>query len=121
VHTIGRVGLTNRHDPFIQKYIFPASSTPALSEIAAQLERNELAILDVENIKNHYGYTTGAWLERFMANRDRLDDTRFDGRFKRMWEYYLACGVAAAFVSDSAVYQVVFTSDYTAPVPLARV
>ena len=61
----------NRHDPFVQKYVFPGSNQPRLSEIAAGLERAGLAILDVENIAQHYGYTILGWLERFRANRAR--------------------------------------------------
>jgi cyclopropane-fatty-acyl-phospholipid synthase len=61
------------------------------------------------------------WQERFSQNRDKLDPAKYDDRFVRMWEYYLGCGVAAAFASDSALYQVLFTKDYTAPIPLRRV
>ncbi len=121
VHTIGCNTFKNEHDPFIQKYIFPASNQPRLSEISTHLERNRLGILDVENIVRHYGYTVSCWLERFRRNRHRLDRDRYDERFNRMWEYYFACGIAAARASDSAVYQVLFTKDCAAPLPLHRV
>ena len=54
----------------------------------------------------------------------KLGSTRphkYDTRFRRMWEYYLSCGIAAAAVSDSAVYQILFTNDATLELPLARV
>jgi len=121
VHTIGCNTFRNEHDPFIQKYIFPASNQPRLSEIAAHLERNRLGILDVENIVRHYGHTVLRWLEEFRRNRHRLDRAKYDERFNRMWEYYFACGIAAARASDSAVYQVLFTKDCAAPMPLHRV
>ncbi|HYP25079.1 MAG TPA: class I SAM-dependent methyltransferase [Blastocatellia bacterium] len=121
VHTIGCNTFRNEHDPFIQKYIFPASNQPRLSEIAGHLERNRLGILDVENIVRHYGYTVLCWLERFRRNRHRLDREKYDERFSRMWEYYFACGIAAARASDSAVYQVLFTNDCAAAMPLHRV
>jgi cyclopropane-fatty-acyl-phospholipid synthase len=121
VHTIGCNTFKNEHDPFIQKYIFPASNQPRLSEITLHLERNRLGILDVENIVRHYGYTVARWLERFRENRHRLDGSRYDERFARMWEYYFACGIAAARAADSAVYQVLFTKDCAAPMPLHRV
>ena len=98
-----------------------ASNQPRLSEIAGGLERNRLPILDVENIVRHYGYTVSRWLERFQENAARLDGSKYDARFKRMWEYYLSCGIAAAAVSDAAVYQVLFTNDPTIDLPLARV
>jgi len=121
VHAIGCNAPSNDHDPFIQTYIFPGSNQPRLSEIAGGLERNRLPILDVENIVRHYGYTVSRWLERFQENAARLDGSKYDARFKRMWEYYLSCGIAAAAVSDAAVYQVLFTNDPTIDLPLARV
>lgn len=120
VHVIGCNAGRNRHDPFIQKYIFPASNQPRLSEIASGLERSGLAILDVENIAQHYAYTVLGWLRNFRANRARLS-TRYDETFLRMWEYYFHCGIAAAFASDGAVYQALFAADRAARPPLARV
>jgi hypothetical protein len=38
-----------------------------------------------------------------------------------MFEYYLACGIAAAFVGEASVFQILFARDYTAAVPLHRV
>jgi cyclopropane-fatty-acyl-phospholipid synthase len=121
VHAIACNAPSNDHDPFIQTYIFPGSNQPRLSEIAGGLERNRLLILDVENIVRHYGYTVTRWLERFQENAGRLDPLKYDARFKRMWEYYLSCGIAAAAVSDAAVYQVLFTNDPMIDLPLARV
>lgn len=121
VHVIGCNGPRNEHDPFIQRYIFPGSGQPRLSEISAHLEARELPILDVENLIRHYALTLRGWRERFMANRDQLDPGRYDPRFKRMWDYYLSCGIAAALASDAALYQVLFTNDCTAAIPLTRV
>jgi len=121
VHTIGANAVKNEHDPFIQKYIFPSSNQPRLSEMATGLERNGLAILDVENMIRHYGYTAKRWLENFRARRARLDPGRYDEAFQRMWEYYLSGAVAAARASNAALYQVLFARDYAAPMPLHRV
>lgn len=121
VHSIGCSAPRNVHDPFIQTYVFPDSHQPKLSDIARHLEANRLAILDVENIVRHYGYTVAQWLKRFQANQAMLDPVKYDTRFRRMWEYYLSCGIAAASASDSAVYQVLFTNDCTLDLPLARV
>jgi len=121
VHTIGANAVQNEHDPFIQKYIFPSSNQPRLSEIAVGLERHGLAILDVENMIRHYGFTAAHWLERFRAHRGRLDPERYDEAFQRMWEFYLSGTVAAARASDAALFQVLFAKDYAAPMPLHRV
>jgi len=121
LHTIGCNWFRNDHDPFIQKYIFPGSSQPRLSEIARGLETNRLAIVDVENIKPHYGHTVLRWLERFRDRWDALDPARYDATFKRMWEYYFCCGIAAASASNAAVFQVLFSKSHTLPLRLHRV
>ena len=87
----------------------------------AELERNDLAILDVENMIRHYALTARRWLEAFRANAPRLPAARYDARFRRMWEYYLASGVAAASASDGALYQVLAARDFDGPRPLRRV
>jgi cyclopropane-fatty-acyl-phospholipid synthase len=120
VHTIGLTRTTHDHDPFIQRYVFPNTDTPRLSEIAQELERHRLAILDVENMVRHYGYTVLRWLERYRANRSRLA-TRYDDRFHRLWEYYFACGIAASRAAHSALWQVLFTNDHAGQRPLHRV
>ena len=120
VHAIGCNGERNRHDPFIQKYVFPNSNQPRLSEITRGLERCGLAILDVENIAIHYAYTARHWLARFRSGRPGLSQ-RYDESFLRMWEYFFHCAIAASYASDSAVFQTLFSADRTARLPLKRV
>ncbi len=121
VHTIGCNAARNRHDPFIQKYVFPGSGQPKLSEMAAECERHGLAILDVENMVRHYAHTARRWLDRFRERAHLLDPKRYDASFRRMWEYYLCCCIAGARASDGALYQVLFARDYAAEMPLHRV
>jgi cyclopropane-fatty-acyl-phospholipid synthase len=121
IHCIGCNGPKNKHDPFIQKYIFPGSGQPRLSEMAYWLERNRLAILDVENMARHYAPTAHAWLVNFQDNYPKLDHRKYDETFKRMWEYYLSCGVPGAMASDSALWQVLFANSYKIEIPWQRV
>jgi len=121
VQCIGVNAAKNEHDPFVQKYIFPWSNQPRLSEMVDGLECNGLAILDVENLIRHYVYTLRRWLDAYLANRDKLDPQRYDTAFKRMWEFYLSGGMASASAANTALYQVLFTKDYAAPMPLHRV
>jgi len=119
-HFIGCGTSVNEHDPFIQKYVFPGSCQLKLSEVAGHLERNELAILDVENMVRHYAITCRRWLERFRAARGQLDSARYDEHFQRMFEYYLSLCIAAARASDGALYQVLYGNDFASEHPLAR-
>jgi Cyclopropane fatty acid synthase and related methyltransferases len=121
LHYIGCSERSNDHDPFIQKYVLPDSSQPKLSEVVAELEERDMAVLDVENLVAHYGPTLRAWTNDFMSNSARLDPNRYDDRFKRMWQYYLECSAAVAFASAGALYQVLFARNYPAQRPLQRI
>ena len=121
VHYIACTERRNDHDPFIQKYVLPDSSQPKLSEVVAQLEDHDMAVLDVENLIAHYGPTLKAWTNDFLNNSSGLDANRYDDRFKRMWQYYLECSAAVAFASAGALYQVLFARNYPPQPPLQRV
>jgi len=121
LHYIGYNGPKSHSDPFTQKYIFPGAQWPKLSQLAAELERNSLAILDVENLVRHYTLTLKAWLAKFRAAYPGLDHQRYDDTFKRMWEYYLGCSIASTLYSQVALYQILYTKDYAAPIPYQRV
>jgi cyclopropane-fatty-acyl-phospholipid synthase len=69
----------------------------------------------------HYAFTLKEWTRNFERNSLRLDGDLFDDRFKRMWQYYLECGAAAAFASAGALYQILFARNYPLPMPLQRV
>ncbi len=114
VHAISANSSDRSHDPFIQKYIFPGSDTPALSDFSSNIESNDMAILDVENIVRHYAVTTRRWLEAFDQNKDMLPSNHYDETFKRMWRFYLSIGISAALASQLGVFQVLFSRDYTA-------
>jgi cyclopropane-fatty-acyl-phospholipid synthase len=121
IHYIGYNGPKNHSDPFTQKYIFPGAQWPKLSQLAHELERNALGILDVENMVRHYTLTLQRWLEKFRDAYPHLDQKRYDLPFKRMWEYYLGCSIASSLYSEVALYQILFTNDYAAPIPYQRV
>lgn len=106
LHTVGCGTRRNTHDPYIQKYILPRTRTPKLSEMARLLERHDLVVHDVENIVRHYGPTLHFWNENFQKNYAKLDHSKYTAAFKRMWEYYFCCCVAAANVSEATVFQI---------------
>lgn len=121
VHFMSCVGARNEPDPFVQKYIFPGSTHPHLSAAIRQLERHDLAVLDVENIARHYLPTSRYWLENFRKNRHQIDAAKYDARFVRMYEYLLCIYIAGCAAPVSALFQVLFTKDYRRNVPMYRV
>jgi cyclopropane-fatty-acyl-phospholipid synthase len=101
MHTIGRVGPPTVTDDFTRKYIFPGGYIPALSETVAAVEPNRLMISDVEILRRHYAPTLRAWYDRCVAQKDKIE-ALYDGRFYRMWLFYLA-GAATAFENADLV------------------
>lgn len=94
LHSIGRTRPLRAPSPFIDKYIFPDSYIPALSEVLPAVERAGLLIKDVEVLPLHYAETLRLWRARFLAHRDEVL-ALYDERFLRMWEFYLAASEAA--------------------------
>src|SRR3990172_3404684 len=118
LHSIGRMDPPGATDPWIRKYIFPGGYTPALSEVAAVVERSGLWIADIEILRLHYAKTLREWRRRFLANRDKAC-ALYDERFCRMWEFYLTgCEIAFRHIGQM-VFQMQLARHQDA-VPLTR-
>ena len=118
LHSIGRMDGPGAANPWIDKYIFPGSYAPALSEVLPAIERAGLIVTDVEILRLHYAETLKAWREHFLARRDAAK-ALYDERFCRMWEMYLAgCEVAFRY-SGLMVFQIQLAKSLHA-VPLTR-
>ncbi|MGN2252687.1 cyclopropane fatty acyl phospholipid synthase [Frateuria sp. GZRe12] len=92
LHCIGSNGQPSRPDPWIEKYIFPNSMIPAMSQTATALE-GLFVVEDWHNFGADYDRTLTAWRTNFDAAWPALSH-HYDERFRRMWHYYL--GVSAA-------------------------
>ena len=99
----GRVGLqsiTIAHDrllatrdsyTWIHKYIFPGGIVPSVEAIESTLKAHtSLAVTERLDFGQHYATTLRCWRETFLANWPTIAGPRFDGVFRRMWEFYLA-------------------------------
>jgi cyclopropane-fatty-acyl-phospholipid synthase len=108
LHAIGRSEGPAYTNPWIAKYIFPGGYIPALSEVLPAIERAGLLVTDIEILRLHYAETLKAWRQRFLAHRD--DALRlYDGRFVRMWEFYLAASEMAFRDQNMMVFQIQLT------------
>ncbi|WP_284164760.1 cyclopropane-fatty-acyl-phospholipid synthase family protein [Frigidibacter sp. SD6-1] len=118
VHTIGRTEPPASKGRWLRKYIFPGGYAPALSEIAAAFEKERLWPTDIEVWRFHYAETLRHRRSRFEA---REAETRaiYDGRFCRMWRYYLTASELAFRAGRQAVFQVQLARKRDA-VPLTR-
>lgn len=118
IHTIGRPDGPAPTNPWVVKYIFPGGHTPALSEIAAAVERAGLYITDIEVLRMHYAETLAAWRRNFLARRDEVLEL-YDERFCRMWEFYLAGAECAFRFEGECVFQLQLARKHDA-VPITR-
>lgn len=118
IHTIGQ----NRAAPlspwFLQR-IFPGSYPPTLREMMDLFEPWDFSILDVENLRLHYGKTCEHWLERFESQQERVREM-FDETFLRAWRLYLSGCIANFRLGDLQLYQVVFSRAGNNRIPWTR-
>jgi cyclopropane-fatty-acyl-phospholipid synthase len=76
---------------FANTYIFPGGCLPSREVITRCLARStDMRAVGLEDITEHYPKTLRLWRERFLANARRLEAFGYDGRFRRLWEMYLA-------------------------------
>lgn len=118
IHTIGRMFPPGYTHPWIQKYIFPGGYIPAMSEVMAAIEKEELWATDIEIWRLHYAETVRHWEARFRANRDKVL-ALYDERFYRMWRFYLVSAEVYFREARQCVFQFQLARDQ-ASVPLTR-
>ena len=118
IHSIGRHN-SQPMNPWIEKRIFPGSYPPTLTEMAPVFEPYNFSILDVENLRQHYGKTCRDWLQRFEEHKKEVQNM-FDEELERAWRLYLAGSAVAFEVGTLQLYQIVFTPPGNNDVPWTR-
>ena len=106
-------------NPWITKRIFPGSYPPTLAEMSPVFEPYSFSILDVENLRLHYGKTCRAWLDRFEKNTGQVEKM-FGEELVRAWRLYLAGSAVAFEVGTLQLYQIVFAPPGNNNVPWTR-
>jgi cyclopropane-fatty-acyl-phospholipid synthase len=118
IHSIGR-NRPGKMSAWIERRIFPGAHPPPLSEMMQIFEPHNFSVLDVENLRLHYGKTLAHWLERFEANVDKIE-AMTDRAFARAWRLYLAGSLASFTAGDLQLFQVVFAHGTCNEVPWTR-
>ena len=76
---------------FIQKYIFPGGMLPSIKALDDPLKTAGLSLHFCQGYGQDYARTLAEWKVRFHKAWPELAAiTKFDDRFKRMWELYLS-------------------------------
>jgi cyclopropane-fatty-acyl-phospholipid synthase len=118
LHTIGK-NTESPSDPWIMKYIFPGGYIPKLAEIVREMGRSRFPIMDLENLRFHYGHTLDCWANNYEKNVEKVR-CMFDEPFVRMWRLYLHVCSAGFKYGNSRLYQILFTNGLTNGLPLTR-
>ena len=92
---------------WIHKYIFPGGIIPS-REVINQFTAKELKLVDSRAMGIDYAETLKLWRHKFMENREKVAALGFDGKFERMWQYYLAYCEAGFRAGHLNVWQLGF-------------
>lgn len=74
---------------FIQRYIFPGGVLPTKTHLKDHAAAAGLSFEMVTTFGASYARTLGEWRRRFHAQWPQIEALGFDGRFRRLWDYYL--------------------------------
>ena len=118
LHTIGR-NFAQPVDRWTEKRIFPGGCPPSLRQMMDIFESRDFSILDVENLRQHYGRTLECWLDNFEAHVSAVE-RMFDANFVRMWRVYLSASISNFRTGWMQLYQVVFAHGQNNAVPWTR-
>jgi cyclopropane-fatty-acyl-phospholipid synthase len=107
LHSIGSNTSTRHTDPWIARYIFPNSMIPSAAQIATALE-GRFVVEDWHGFGPDYDRTLQAWRANVEAAWERLPP-RYDARFRRMWQFYLAASMASFRVRRNQLWQLLLS------------
>lgn len=80
-----------RADPdFIQTRVFPGGMLPSPTKLFQHAEQAGFRVAASTRHGEHYARTLAAWRTRYRAALPQVEALGFDGRFRRLWDFYLA-------------------------------
>ena len=109
LHTIGTNKTSKVMDPWTERYIFPNSFLPSVSQISAAAD-GLFVMEDWHNFGADYDRTLLAWYLNFKAGWPELKN-RYGDRFYRMWRYYLLSCAGLFRARHTQLWQIVFSKE----------
>ncbi len=106
-HTIGINTSEYTTNAWTEKYIFPNSMLPSITQLAAAME-GVFVIEDWHNFGPDYDPTLMAWYTNFERAWPGLQD-HYGERFYRMWRFYLLSSAGGFRSRYNQLWQVVFS------------
>jgi len=96
---------------FIQRYVFPGGMLPTAALFERHAAAAGLRVVDRFAFGLDYAETLRRWRHAFLARLDAVRRQRFDERFVRLWEFYLAYCEAAFDAGNTDVLQFTLQRD----------
>ena len=100
-------GIVGGNNTWIDKYIFPGGYVPAITELINCMSERNFDVIDVENLRLHYGRTLEHWAENFENALPEISKTK-DEAFIRMWRLYLNACAASFNCGNINIHQFLF-------------
>ena len=121
LHCISKMKEASGVDLFVEKHVFPGYWFFSLEGLVKRAVRRELNILDIENLRFHYALTLKHWRTNFLQNYEEIKSVmKFDDRFMRTWEFYLASAEAGFHTGHLHLIQMVMTNGVRTDYPWTR-
>jgi cyclopropane-fatty-acyl-phospholipid synthase len=109
LHTIGANDQNSTTEEWINKYIFPNSQLPTITEIGKAIE-GLFVMEDWQNFGADYEKTLLTWWQNFDRDYPKIKN-EYDERFYRMWKYYLMMCAASFRVRKNQLWQIVLSKN----------
>lgn len=104
---------------WINKYIFPGGYVPSIQELISDMSNTGFNVIDVENLRRHYGKTLECWAENFEKAMPEIEKMK-DETFIRMWRLYLNACAASFNTGNINIHQFLFTKGVNNTMPWTR-
>lgn len=95
-------------DLWLNKYIFPNGMLPSISQMGKAIE-GLFIMEDWHNFGPDYDKTLLAWHKNFLQNWPSIEKD-YDGRFYRMWDYYLLSCAGGFRARLTQLWQIVLSN-----------
>jgi cyclopropane-fatty-acyl-phospholipid synthase len=120
-HCISKMQESPNSDPFVAKHVFPGYWFFSLEGETKRAVERGFNVIDVENLRRHYAMTAHQWRRNFLRNYDLIKDRmKFDDRFMRTWDFYLASVVGGFRSGYLNLIQMTMSKGINDQYPLTR-
>ncbi|WP_290441306.1 SAM-dependent methyltransferase [Clostridium tagluense] len=104
---------------WIDKYIFPGGDIPGIKNIITYIAERKFELIDIENLRRHYGKTLEHWAENFENALPIIEKSK-DETFIRMWRLYLNSCAASFNCANINLHQILFVKGVNNDLPCTR-